>query len=681
MLKPHFTLGLNGLELLLTGLFLIGTFIFLRRRGWNVLAASLAIALITPIIFLTVAESTQFMTMDEYGISAEFMLPNQRGIHAISYAWYFTGGPLLELPLIRVMQLVGADETTTRMLLKGAWWLAGNIIIIAIVFELLRLGDIPPKSRVPAFAAGFAAVALLPTVQLALKTVNYDLFSSGLGALAVLVFVRRLVTGEPRLGWIALILAILAAQEKLTAGPILIFVMVAEALAVAYPQDGAKHRVSAALKSVMKALFLAFLIPAASLSIYRVLGPPSVPDDFWGMVVAPLSSWGQIPLGLLFPLKGLMNTRRWLVVGAAVPLGIVAATVALAAGLPVFRRLSTAWAQVPLKALTIAAFLSIVSVFLIGAFSAENITAYWDPFHPASVPTRFMQRFSEVVMHTGAPTIRQHFFEIVLYAFAILVVAIPTTLWLLAFVGLVHANKDVSPDTRLVRTIAFFLILGALLQPVAAALAGMPFANRYFNLSLTLLASGLIMIGLPAVAQIQRWSPGISAALSLAIIGGLVAETEPFRPLFAAFRPFWLSYRDPERAELGRLNASWMGWGEEIMKGGKMLESACRAGEPVAAGHPCSEITLYAMNSGLWLPGPSKIHLDSFTNVKDAPPLDSKSFYIMDRLYLIQDVFNIPNIDADLAVEYRGYALAWIFRGDRLAASGYNFGRGEFRTF
>ena len=107
--------------------------------------------------------------------------------------------------------------------------------------ELLRLNNTPPRPRVPAFAAVFAAVALLPTVQLALKTVNYDLFSSGLGALAVLVFVRRLVTGEPSLGRTALILAIFAAQEKLTAGPILIFIIVAEALAVAYPLAGVKR--------------------------------------------------------------------------------------------------------------------------------------------------------------------------------------------------------------------------------------------------------------------------------------------------------------------------------------------------------------------------------------------------------------------------------------------------------
>ena len=87
------------------------------------------------------------------------------------------------------------------------------------------------------------------------------------------------------------------------------------------------------------------------------------------------------------------------------------------------------------------------------------------------------------------------------------------------------------------------------------------------------------------------------------------------------------------------------------------------------------------MNSGLWLPGPSKIQLDFFVNKKDAPPLDNKSFYIVDRLYLIQDVYNIPQIEPDFTIAYRGYALAWIFRGDRLAASGYTFGRAAFRTF
>ena len=90
----------------------------------------------------------------------------------------------------------------------------------------------------------------------------------------------------------------------------------------------------------------------------------------------------------------------------------------------------------------------------------------------------------------------------------------------------------------------------------------MPFANRYFNLSLALLASGLIMMGLAAVVQARQWFPGMAAVLSLVVIGGLIAETASFRPLFAAFRPFWLSYSDPQRAELGRLNASWMGWGK-----------------------------------------------------------------------------------------------------------------------
>jgi hypothetical protein len=682
MLIPHLPLGLNGLELGLAVSFLAGLFLYLRHLGWAPREALTVTSLAMPVIVLTVAETTQFMTMDEWGISAEFMEPDKRGIHAMSYAWFFTGGALLELPIIRLMQLVAASEATTRMLLKAVWWSSGNIIVAAIVSELLPLSPVPTRMRSAAFGSAFAAIVLLPTVQLALKTVNYDLFSSGLGALAVLVFVRRLVTGKASLGRSALILAIFAAQEKLTAGPILIFIIVANALAAAFGLVGVKRRVLAALRSSVGGLVLAFLIPAASLAIYRLLGPPSVPDDFWMMVVSPLSSWAQIPLGLLYPLKGLMESRRWLLLGAAAPIGIILSTVMLVAGLPILRGLSARWIRIPGWMLTAATMVVVASIYLTGVFAVKNITAYWDPFHPASFSSAFMQRFSEVVLHTGATTLGQHYLQLVLHAFAVLVIAIPTGLWLFGMVGLVASRMSALSMSHLDRTLPLLLIFGSLAQPVASALAGMPFAHRYFNLSLLLLGSGLVLAGLPTLqSKPRQWIPGPAFALSLALVVGLVVEAAPFRPLFAAFRPFWLSYPDAERAELGRLNASWMGWGEEIMTGGKMLEKACRQRDAVVAGHPCQDITLYVMNSGLWLPGPTEIHLDMFVNKKDAPPLDDKSFYIVNRLYLIVDVYNIPKIEADFTVSYRGYALGWIFRGDRLKASGYTFGRAAFRTF
>ena len=151
------------------------------------------------------------------------------------------------------------------------------------------------------------------------------------------------------------------------------------------------------------------------------------------------------------------------------------------------------------------------------------------------------------------------------------------------------------------------------------------------------------------------------------LVGLVVAEISPFRPLFAAFRPFWLNYADANRAEPGRLNASWMGWGEEILRVGKEVERACQVGDARFGGVPCGDVTLHVMSSGRWLPGPMSIRLKAFGE----PEFDARTFVVLSRLYLIQNRYNIPVIEPDFVASYRGYALAWVFRGDRLAASGY----------
>jgi hypothetical protein len=376
-----------------------------------------------------------------------------------------------------------------------------------------------------------------------------------------------------------------------------------------------------------------------------------------------------------------MDTWGWFVLGTTVPVLVIIVSSACAAGLPILRRLVPALMLAPSRTVTGALAFVVAAIFLLGLVGIETVTPYWAPFHPFSLSSAYMQRLNGVILHAGATTLGKHLLALTLYAFAVLMVMIPTALWAFALLGLVKSRDDRTPELYLTYTIALILILGALLQPLASVAAGLPFANRYFDLSLALLACGLILVGLPTLTAAASLRARGFAAVAIAFVLGLVVETAPFRPLFAAFRPFWLSYPDAQRAEPGRLNASWMGWGEEIMTGGKMLEEACEQGDVVVAGHSCRDITLYVMNSGLWLPGPSKIHMDMFASKKDAPPLDDKSFYIVDRLYLIQDVYNIPQIAPDLSVAYRGYDLAWIFRGDRLAASGYRFGRAAFRSF
>jgi hypothetical protein len=220
-----------------------------------------------------------------------------------------------------------------------------------------------------------------------------------------------------------------------------------------------------------------------------------------------------------------------------------------------------------------------------------------------------------------------------------------------------------STASRIARN-ATILILVGLAIPIGAAIVGVPFAHRYFNISICLLACAVISLGVKLLEAASR--PRVTGGL-IVLVALLFVEVSPFRPLFAAFRPFWLSYADADRAEPGRLNPSWMGWGEEILRVGKELDRACQAGDARFGGIPCKDVTLHVMSSGRWLPGPASIQLKALGE----PELNERTFVALSRLYLIQKMYNIPTIEPDFAASQRGYTMAWVFRGDRLASSGY----------
>lgn len=673
MLYGNLPLGLNGVEALSVAVFAIGLVVYGQRWDWSRRDAMIALVLVLPVLLLTAAEATQFMTMDERGISHLFMDPRERGLSQIMDSAFFTGGALIELPLVRLLQLARLEPTVIRMLLKAVWWFIGNVIVAGIAADILRLRR-PGAAPDPLLFGGvFAAIALLPTTQLALKTVNYDLLSFGPGALAALVFARRLSTWRDGLYPAALVLASLAAQEKATAGPVLIVIIATEALLRADRVEATRRRPLVALRSAGSGMVVALAIAAASLSVYRLFGPPKVPPLYWMSVLAPIATWAQTLVGLFVHGWGRQAASGlWLAMGFAVPLATLALISISAAALPLVRLLSSFWSRLPPAVPFALLALLTVGIFGAGVAGAQILTGYWAPYH-ATAMCAVPLHWGSVILHTNANTLWKHYFNIVSYTIVVMVVAIPSAVWGLAAVGLGVASISRVARTSWNWAIPLLLIAASLVQPIATAAAGIPFASRYFDLSLALFASGLLFTGLASLPhQVGGKNSGWRAAILVLAIC-LIAETAPFRPLFAAFRPFWLSYADAKRAEIGRLNASWMGWGEDGMIAGKRLDARCAAHDPVFAGHRCADVTLYVMDDGLWLPGPQRIRTAFFSRERP-PPIDEKGFFLFDRLYLIQGVYHIPRVTPDFAVSYRGHDLAWGYRGDRLAASSYDFG-------
>jgi hypothetical protein len=425
------------------------------------------------------------------------------------------------------------------------------------------------------------------------------------------------------------------------------------------------------MRSAAASLAVAVLLGGALLLLYRLLGPPEAPPEFWLWALNPVSTWAWVGLRLLVPVDTILAWR------AAIALAFLPAWVlgmgALAALWPATGRLGARVRRLPPRALALAPFALLALLLLVGVVSTRLVTPFWAPYTPT--PLRLglaMQELNRATLHFGATTAAGHVASAVAYALEVVVVATPTALWLLALAALLRSRRAGRHPSDAVTGAATAWLAAALALPLATALVGIPFAHRYFSLPLALVACAVLRLALPALAPAARRGPG-RALPAVLLVAALVVEVAPFRPLFAAFRPFWLALPGATRAEPGRINPSWMGWGEDVLRIGKDIERACRTGDPVLQGMPCESITLYVAHSGAWLPGPSRIRLVAIARLRGVLPLDARSFYLMNRLALVQRAYPVPEVAPDFVDSARGFELAWAFRGDRLAASGYRF--------
>jgi hypothetical protein len=162
----------------------------------------------------------------------------------------------------------------------------------------------------------------------------------------------------------------------------------------------------------------------------------------------------------------------------------------------------------------------------------------------------------------------------------------------------------------------------------------------------------------------------------------IVVEVAPFRPLYAAFRPITVNYPEADAPVPGHLNFSWTGWGEETILAGKQMDEECRK-KGQLAGVDCAKIGIWSVYDARWFPttgaglhqsGRGPFTGDNWPFTRDDWPAEPDTYYVMNRqLFAGGLLATFPSIAPDFVVRYRGFAMAWVFRGDRLKTAGYRF--------
>ncbi|MGH2352474.1 MAG: polysaccharide deacetylase family protein, partial [Chloroflexota bacterium] len=417
--------------------------------------------------------------------------------------------------LIRRLSPVTVDQLW--MLNKAFHWFLGLLLLLWI-HRILDRHVIPSTHRVSYFAVFIYTALLLPTNALALKVLNYDLLSMLLGLLAILHLMLALSHGEVRSALLAIGLATLAAQEKLIASPIVLCGI------VLYGYLRWRDAEAVSYRQVAGSLLIGFGVSGATSAVTL-------------LTVAGLRHWNLDGLSIwhvfdatttwVAPIYSFSLGRDSYTASPPLPLALSYLAVLLASVRLLRSRGILALTRDGLLRTTTAGVLVLVALTIVAGYvGTYHVSASVAPMIPiAADEYRPPGTFNGTTVHFGSRSVIQHLFSSVAHAYAV-------------FVGQI------------------------------------PVGSRYLNIALFATALTSTVGAVHAVGG-RSWRKQLAFAMVVAT--GLVVETLPFRPVYAAFRPIWAasSAAGEQAPQSGRFLTAWSGWGEEVMLAGEEILRRC----------------------------------------------------------------------------------------------------------
>lgn len=668
---------MNQYETILLFLVVLLLLIYLRWQFklWRVIF-SLVILSVIP-LYLSLERTSQFLTYDAvvYGIIREplYLASTDLGQWLLGAARTTTTSLGLLVAMLHPY-FPGMTETQGKIILKILHWLTGFLLLLWIHHRLNR--DFIAKSNKKFFFLIFIYSSfLLPANNIALKVFNYDLLSMLLGILALLYLLAAIKDKNPGEAMLGVVMALLAAQEKLSASPILIFSLAVYGYLASRPAS--RFGYASLFRGILVGFTMAVATAAACTLAVAGVRHFNTPAGFWGSMMDPFTSWAWVIMVYTFGIAGIDNLRAY-----SLPLlGLsFLASYLLAVGLLVADRFFAAHSNLLIKAtrqISWANAVLIILVLLIGIVSTYYVDVYYAPYFPIAPgnydPPIPIFADTEVDLHFDAASRWQHIVSFIGYAYAVFANATPSVYWLGLLVALIvtkltHREQKIDLSLEL-------LLMGALLMPLVFGFFQVRVWNRYLNIGLFLLTLVVLLKMSETLTDLPA-TKKVTFGIVFATV--LMGEVLPFRPLYGAFRPIWSIYDDTTPI-VGKLNPSWLGWGEDIMLAGQALKNQCRlSGNNTLNGAPCDSITLYWAYPGEWLNEDKEITILPYQRIYDKlakgePVYTAANYYLINRSNIIQeDTFPVEAQPA-FVISFRGYPQTWVYRLDQLKEAGYEF--------
>ncbi|MBN2035539.1 MAG: hypothetical protein JW768_02235 [Chitinispirillaceae bacterium] len=664
---------------------LAGYFYFCIRQVKRSLVLACAIA---PALYFPVEITTQFLTFDEIYIIRETA---DLDFHYMGQ-WYGMGNRTSDAFLGAFSRIARAvfmpGDTHLKMMLKLGHFFLGFILLLIMHRVLFFRLSAQPVFFLYSLLF-FYATLLLPVAAFSFKVFNYDLLSMLCGCLALLFMADAQEKRSGIRAIVAVVCAYLAAQEKVSASPILLICF------LLYGVVFTRHLSAGALGTVffhsLRGVAGALATGLFCVAIVGLSGSGDFPRSFVVRTIDPF-------LGFVLPLLrfacgidvavGFSYTRHLILLGLFLLL-VWAGSCALLAGYRIACRITARKDQWQRLVVACSRFLPF-AILCIGIVSTYTVRHYFCYLAPgADLPFFHTKPFNNIVTHFGTTAPAAHFLASIGYACAVFVNALPTAFWCM-ILTIIVVRRMISgripvPWYESAALGAFFLV------PVVWGALQLPVGNRYFNIPLFCI---VIIVVLHFTRTLARISLARAWLLTLCVLMVLVVEVIPFRPVFSSFRPFWSSFPDvvPEPT---RGNPSWCGWGEGVMLAGRKIEALLVSGSD----RVCAErnrLTLYSYYAGDYLTFSGELPFDIKYVISDSLQYsrdvekelawqgkicmrsqvryDCSTLFLLNRYNFIADRLLFPKTVSPLfTISSRGYPMAWVFSGEELKTTGVSF--------
>lgn len=625
----------------------------------------ITILLILP-LFLSIEGTTQFLKtgMNQFYLEAIYIDQSNMA------QWYKTALRITDtvigtlISMFKNMTYIGTtmDLTELKMLAKALHWLLGFLLIVAI-YQLINKHYITENQQTSFFIIYFYAILLLPTNIYALKMFNYDLLSMLLGALAIVLLIIAIEKENDKYAFWGIIIATLASQEKVIAGPIVFLAcMVFTYLKLI------KLKEVSYVKSFYYSLYSIFIAFVTILTTFLIVAliarrEEGMIIDFVSIFAPIIRHWGIIIRTIGGGYHGAykdytiihnLTLLLTIILVALIPLTLIKMKSWL-------RNLAIPVAERNLRFITI---ITMVLVFFIGILGTYSVKAFLHPFYPILdeyyFPPYSTKNIPITTLHFGVKTFPEHITSYIGYAYALFINAIPTIY--LALFTFIFWHKQIQ-NKYLIWELILLLTLSV---PLFYAITATIVAARYFNLFILLM---ILVVVLKLTKILASYSQLSKSLIVTTFIIGLTMEIFPFRPVVGYFRPIWSNccysetFKKQHTVADGGVGWELGGRNEEVMLIGKKITKMIESGQI-----PEKKVNIYHILGGEWLDNSKHIvEIFPLTEYKLARGMTKSDYLVIGRTAIAFGLTELPqNVEPFLTISNYGYVRAWVYRGDQL---------------